>query len=304
MREIVNSERIGGFVKIRLPGFDGKGETCSVHYLEADEREEKTDDTPLLLVPSAGQSLYTFREIMPALSKSFRCVAIDLPGAGFSSRPQSLSYSAEEMAECILLIMDALGLETAHAAGASFGAAYLALAAATVPKRFGKLTLFCPGGLQKTHPPLLRAMAAPVIGPLAREAYTLKSYGRALKTAWYDHTRCTDGVIREYYRSADDYASRQALMYAVRNMDGRAALENAGAVPGDIFILWGGEDRWSPKENMAAALDCMPAAYRYVVENAGHFFWEEKGAFTADAVERFIRYERREEEEEEDADGI
>lgn len=295
MREIVNSARIGAFVDILLPGFDEKGEPCRVHYFEAGEGE------PLLLIPSAGQSLYTFRDVMPALAEKYRVIALDLPGSGESDRPQSLGYTPGEMAACLLKFLDALELDVVHAVGASFGAMYLIKAFTDAPDRFRTLTLLCPGGLQKTHPKPLRLMAAPLLGPLAREAYTKKSYFAELKTAYYDATLCTENVLEEYFRTADDYASRQALMYAVRNMDEEGVFSGVPSAFEDCFILWGGEDRWSPKANLLFARDALPCAWHYVIPNAGHFFWEEKGAFTADAIDRFIRY-KPEDEEEKDAE--
>ena len=289
MRQIVNSGLLGAMTKITLPGFNGEGETTPVHYIDTGE-----GDT-LLFIHSPGQSLYTFRELIPCLEDRYRCVAPDLPGFGFSGRPVSFNYSMRETGEAIVKIAQALEIKKAHLVGASLGALYALEAARRAPELFDRLLLFCPGGLTKQMPAALRHMAAPIIGPVARELYGKNGYRKALRTAYYDHTVCTDEVAEEYYKTADDYASRQSFMYALRNFDEAHAFRGANRLRKEIFLLWGAEDRWQPKDNMNRARDAMPVAYCYTVENAGHFFWEEKAAQTAEMADKFFKFQREEE---------
>ena len=290
MRQIVNSGLLGAMTKIRLRGFDGEGETTPVHYIDTGTGET------LLFIHAPGQSLYTFRELIPCLEEKYRCVAVDLPGFGFSGRPVSYNYSMRETGEAIVKIAEALEIKKAHLVGASLGALYALEAAKQAPEVFEKLLLFCPGGLTKQMPRMLRCMATPLIGPVAREFYGKSGYHKALRTAYYDHTLCTDEIFREYYKTADDYGSRQAFMYALRNFDAAHAFRGAHKLYKETFLLWGAEDRWQPFSNSSLARDALPLSYCYKIENAGHFFWEEKAALTAEMADKFFRYRREEEE--------
>ena len=291
MRRIVNSGMLGRECGIILPGWDGEGEKTKIHYLDTEE------GIPLLLVHPPGLCLYTFRSLIPFLEGSYRCVAPDLPGFGFSGRPVSFGYSVEEMGACLLSFMDAAGLEKAHVFGGASGSLYALSAAKKAPERFLKLLLCCPGGVEKQAPYKLRRLAAPVLGPLFRELYTKKDWRDTLCTAYFDSTVCTEEVAAEFFKTADSYTSRQAFMYAVRNMDSEQAFRNADRLQNEIFILWGSEDRWLPIENMDRARDAMPLAYRYKIDHAGHFFWEEKARETADMADKFFRYQPEEEKE-------
>ncbi|MCL2695665.1 MAG: alpha/beta fold hydrolase, partial [Clostridiales bacterium] len=99
-KTIKNTDRTGEFVNISLPGFPQKGapkpEETKIHFLAMGEGE------PLLLVHAPGQSLYTWRNIMPALAQRYCVIAFDLIGAGFSGRPDSMNYSMDEVADSIL----------------------------------------------------------------------------------------------------------------------------------------------------------------------------------------------------------
>jgi 3-oxoadipate enol-lactonase len=77
---------------------------------------------PLLLIPylSADHACYAFQ--LPAYTEHFRCVALDLPGTGESSKPPG-PYSTEKYADLVAAFLHAVGIERAHVAGVSLGGA-------------------------------------------------------------------------------------------------------------------------------------------------------------------------------------
>jgi pimeloyl-ACP methyl ester carboxylesterase len=80
------------------------------------------DGEPLLLIPytSADHACYAFQ--LPAYTEHFRCIAIDLPGTGESDKPSG-PYSTEVYADQVAAFLSAIGVEQAHVAGVSLGAA-------------------------------------------------------------------------------------------------------------------------------------------------------------------------------------
>ena len=80
------------------------------------------DGEPLLLIPytSADHACYAFQ--LPAYTERFRCIAIDLPGSGESDMPPG-PYSTEGHADQVAAFLGAIGIESAHVAGVSLGAA-------------------------------------------------------------------------------------------------------------------------------------------------------------------------------------
>src|SRR4026208_1540981 len=77
---------------------------------------------PLLLIPytSADHACWAFQ--LPAYTAHFNCIAIDLPGSGESDKPPG-PYSTDGQADQVAAFLGAIGIEDAHAAGMSFGAA-------------------------------------------------------------------------------------------------------------------------------------------------------------------------------------
>ena len=77
---------------------------------------------PLLLIhyTSADHACWAFQ--LPAYTDHFSCIAIDLPGTGESDKPPG-PYSTDGLADQVAAFLDAIGIEQAHVAGMSFGAA-------------------------------------------------------------------------------------------------------------------------------------------------------------------------------------
>jgi pimeloyl-ACP methyl ester carboxylesterase len=98
------------------------------------------DGEPLLLIPytSADHACYAFQ--LPAYTEHFSCIAIDLPGSGESDKPAG-PYSTHGYADQVAAFLGAVGIERAHVAGMSLGAAVGIHLAARHPSRVRSLSL-------------------------------------------------------------------------------------------------------------------------------------------------------------------
>ena len=105
--------------------------------------EVQGDGEPLLLIPytSADHACWAFQ--LPAYTEHFSCIAVDLPGTGESDKPAG-PYSTEGHADQVAAFLGAIGVERAHVAGMSFGAAVGMHLAARHPGRVRSLSLHSP----------------------------------------------------------------------------------------------------------------------------------------------------------------
>jgi len=95
---------------------------------------------PVMLVPylAADHACYAFQ--LPAYTEHFSCISVDLPGSGESDRPPG-PYSTETYADQLAGFLGAIGIERAHVAGVSLGAAVATHLAARHPERVRSLSL-------------------------------------------------------------------------------------------------------------------------------------------------------------------
>ena len=82
--------------------------------------DEQGAGDPLLLIPYTGADHACYAFQLPAYTEHFRCISVDLPGSGESSKPAG-PYSTESYADQMAAFLDAIEVERAHVAGVSLG---------------------------------------------------------------------------------------------------------------------------------------------------------------------------------------
>ena len=102
--------------------------------------EVEGEGEPVVLIPYLGadQACYAFQ--VAEYAKHFACFTVDLRGAGLSSKPEG-TYTTELLADDIAAFMQAAGVDRAHVAGLSLGAATGMWLAAKHPARVTSLSL-------------------------------------------------------------------------------------------------------------------------------------------------------------------
>ncbi len=95
---------------------------------------------PLILIPylAADYACYAFQ--VAEYAKHFTCISLDPRGAGETDKPGGV-YSTELLADDVAAFMEAMGIQRAHVAGLSFGAAIGMWLAAKYPARVTSLSL-------------------------------------------------------------------------------------------------------------------------------------------------------------------
>ncbi|MGE0233109.1 MAG: alpha/beta fold hydrolase [Flavobacteriaceae bacterium] len=117
-------------------------EGVRVHLLEAGA----PDAPPVVLLHGAsGNALDQMRGLGEVLSRSYRVIAFDRPGLGYSARPPSaeLSTPAAQARLCVAALTR-MGVEKAVVVGHSWGGAMALALALDYPDRVGGLVLLAP----------------------------------------------------------------------------------------------------------------------------------------------------------------
>lgn len=96
--------------------------------------------TPVMLVAGLGGRGVFWQAQVPVLSQHFKVIAHDHRGTGASSR-SAITYSAEQMADDVIALMDALDIERAHIVGHSTGGAIGQFLALHYPERVDRLVM-------------------------------------------------------------------------------------------------------------------------------------------------------------------
>lgn len=105
-----------------------------IHYAECGEGH------PLLLIAETPRSHRFFLSAMPLLARHFRVIAVDTPGFG-NSHPLPDPVTIPAVAECLVNLLDALGLDRVNVLGIHTGDKLAAALASGWPARIDRLVL-------------------------------------------------------------------------------------------------------------------------------------------------------------------
>ena len=102
--------------------------------------EEQGEGEPLLLIPYLAADNAATPSSCRRTRSTSGCISVDLPGSGESDKPAG-PYSTEGYADQLAGFLEAIGVERAHVAGVSLGAAVATDLAARHPERVRSLSL-------------------------------------------------------------------------------------------------------------------------------------------------------------------
>lgn len=133
-----------------------------VHVAEAGQ------GPPLVLQHGWPQHWYCWNAVIPILAEHFHVVCPDMRGFGWTDAPRS-GYGKENLAEDLLAVCDALGIERFALAGHDWGGFVAFITAIRAPERVERLVMLNTGhGFVKVDLRLLRAQLGfwymPILG--------------------------------------------------------------------------------------------------------------------------------------------
>lgn len=241
--------------------------------------EQAGSGEPVILLHGFGASTYSWRNVMPALAASFRVIAIDLNGFGYTQRPRTFeSYTREGQAGLVLRVMDGLGIRSAHLMGHSYGGGLSLFIASRHPERVRSMVLVDSSAPTYANDRRSRAASLkPLLGLYLRSVVLRPgTVRRALLHSFYDDSLVTPELVHEYYerlRVEGVVDAYYGLTAPTRNQPEPVELEK---IRTPALIVWGAEDLLISVEAGRRAAERMPDAEFVALEGVGHVPMEEK----------------------------
>jgi pimeloyl-ACP methyl ester carboxylesterase len=256
----------------RLVDLDGE----TVHYVD------HGSGPPVVLIHGFGGHTYSYRSLIPDLSRDHRVVALDLLGFGYSERVPDADYSHEAQAGRVLRLMDALGIQKACVVGHSMGGEVAMRVAADAPGRVQRLALVASvsGDRLPTLPPtpLLRAFLPFLSRFLGK---------RMFRRAFFDESKATEEVWQEYHRPATIRGSMDGL-YNILKHTRRDPPISFASITAPVLLMSAEHERIIPGWMSRRLSERFSAAEHVVIGDAGHVLLEERPAECNAVLRRFL----------------
>jgi pimeloyl-ACP methyl ester carboxylesterase len=233
---------------------------AEVGEIEAEEKWVRLDGIRMrYLQCGSGPSLvllhgllgysFSWRFVAPVLGRQATVFAVDMPGAGFSDRPENLDCCLRACAGRLLRFFDAAGIASCDLVGTSHGGGVAMIAASLAPHRIRRLILVAPinpwSSLRKQLAALLgNPLVAPILLALAPHCEVF--YEAFLRRLYGDTQRIPPGTLEGYVRPLRIPGALRYGLGVLRSW--KQDLEQLGNILPQIahipaLLIWGSLDR-------------------------------------------------------------
>lgn len=248
------------------------------------------DGPPLLLLNGGFMSIGAWEPFIPKLAARHRVIRCDFRGQLLSPGPYP--HTLDEHASDALALLDHLGIERAHVAGASFGGEVAIKLAAIAPERVGMLTVITATD-KTTEAMRLDAREARELAEEAAagnrssgERMFLRVLGDTWSPAWLtqqpadyieSRARLLSMMPPAYFQGAAE------LLRILETLDLTADLRRITAT---ALVVGGEEDRIFPPEHSAAIAEGIANAELEIISGTGHGLLLERGDRVVELLNR------------------
>jgi pimeloyl-ACP methyl ester carboxylesterase len=260
-------------------------EGVRIHY------QEKGEGTPLVLLHGFTSSTYSWKDVFEPLSRTFRVIAVDLKGFGFSGKPDG-DYTRRAQAQVVAHLLNHLRIEKAWLAGNSMGGEVALNVALANPQRVAGLILIGSAGVEvKGGSSLAPAyVRIPFVGRVltALALTTDKLVREGLEKSFFDDSKITAERVAYYYRPLRTRGGQLAALRARTQADQFPIERDLGRVNARTLIIWGAEDGLIPLAAGRTMNSLIKNSKLVIIENCGHVPQEEMPERVVEEVMSFI----------------
>lgn len=270
-------------------------DSVSVSYADVGKGE-----STLLFVHGLSSNLEAWKYNIETLSKSYRCIALDLPGFGRSGK-NAAAYNASSFAITMRGLLDHLQLEKVVLVGHSMGGQASIKFAINYPNRVEKLVLIAPAGIE-TFTEQEGILIKNTMNPAIIKATTNEQIDKNYAANFYIMPKHAAAMItdRKNITKAIDFEQHTiAISKSIAGMIDDPVFEDLSKISSTTLVIFGTKDVLIPNRFFHAnlstqkvgelAVERIPNATLRMIENAGHFVQFEKPLLVNNAIEEFVK---------------
>lgn len=268
----------------------------AIELAYTDEGEGKET---IIFVHGLGSYIPAWNKVIPELSKTYRCIAIDLPGYGKSSKaPHSgmMSFYADVIND----FAEAMKIEKFSFAGHSMGGQIAMVYGLKWPEKINQLILVDPAGFEPfTHGQ--KEWFERIMTPSLVRLTTFEAIESNLASNFYNVPKDAEFMItdRMAMRKTSDFNGYcYAVSKSVAGMVNEPVIDKLQDIKSPTLIFFGENDNLIPNRylNPGRTIDIaqsghekIPNSKLVMVPKCGHFMMFEKPDVFIEEVQKFVK---------------
>ncbi len=258
---------------------------------------------PILFIHGLGSYAPAWKKNIAELRGDYRCIALDLPGYGKSSKGK---YEADMTyyATVIHDFMAQIGLSRATLAGHSMGGQIAMTTALAYPEAVEKLILVAPAGFEVFHKGE-KAWFREVLTPTAVKLTTVDQIKTNIAWNFYDMPEDAEFMItdRIAMRKAEGFdAYCYIIPECVKGMVDEPVFDYLPQIEQPALAIFGHQDNLIPNRFLNGGrtesigrqgVERMPNARLKMIDRAGHFVHFERADLVNEEIRAFLKESRQ-----------
>ncbi len=232
---------------------------------------------PLIFVHGSQMNIYDWRFNIDFFAKHFKVYAMDMPGCGFTGKPDA-DYSPAFFAQFIFSLMEHYHLEKASFVASSWGGGHVFYFALQRPEKVTGLAMSSPCGLPHRLALLDRVLALPVLGTLAALYGNRDLIEGELKAAFADKSFVTELLIDSAFKPLFMPGGLRATVRSYQKADFTFVQDNLEKISAPVLLVWGTRDAAHPPWMLDEMKRRLPHCESCLIDNVGHLPHEEASA--------------------------
>jgi pimeloyl-ACP methyl ester carboxylesterase len=259
----------------------------------------------VLLLHGCPFASFVWRNVIPVLAPTYRCVAPDLLGLGDTETPATADWSLPAQAAMVIQLLDTLGIKQAHVVGHDHGGAVAQFLAAHYPTRVERLVLADAEAYDNwpsaEERPFVRVTQVPLLGDLVLWLWSRPAVLRFTLVhakAVYDPCALTpefiDALIRANLRDRRRRdKTRRFLAEQFDSRNNRVTLDllvSLRRFDHPTLLIWAKNDpHFGPEWGERLRQEIPGTEQLVILDSTGHLLMEERPERFATLIRDFLR---------------
>ncbi len=231
----------------------------------------------VVLIHGFLSSSFSFRKLVPLLTKTFNVLLVDIPPFGQSGKGKGFQYSFSNMAHTIAMLLEGLGINRCGIIGHSMGGQISLQLAKEKPELIEHIVLLCSLGYSQDFPKRMKYLSYLPFFSAGVKLYLQKSgLENNLQKVVYNRTLIDDEMRSGYLAP---FSSRQifgALGKMLRDKEIDLNEDELSAIKTPCLLIWGRQDEVVPLSIGRRLQKDLPNSELIILEDTGHLLPEEK----------------------------
>ncbi|MFC1808287.1 alpha/beta fold hydrolase [Candidatus Omnitrophota bacterium] len=250
----------------------------------------KGEGAPILFLHGFPENLQTWRHYFGILSDSFKTIALDLKGFGYTDKPDC-DYTLWNMVDFVKGFMDALEIEKFNLAGSDIGMAIAAAYAHKYSAHIDKLILMAGSVYGEGFlGPEVTLLSKKPLGEIIMGLSGSFGIKMGLEKGFYGKDFISEELFKEYYTPYKEFRTKKITLdfmrsFATAKPDMSKEITN---LQPDTLILWAQYEKFFTMDVAKWLNRDIKNSRLEIVPDCGHFIQEEKPLESADIIRNFI----------------